>query len=299
TAKAVIRDVGRVLGYPYGFINKLSKLIPLDPGITLRNAILKELSLSAFYKNDKDVKRLIDISLKLEGVNRNIGKHAGGVVISPTKITDFCPLYYDEKGKNPVTQFDKNDIEYIGLVKFDFLGLKTLTIINDSVAMINIKLKKKKQKLININNIFLNDSKCFDLLKRSQTTAIFQLESYGMKDLIKKLRPDCFEDIVALVALFRPGPLQSGMVENFINRKHGYEEIFYPDKRWQHILLKPILEPTYGIVLYQEQVMQIAQVLAGYTLGAADILRRAMSKKNSKEMADQRINFEKGAQKND
>ncbi|MBZ2279330.1 DNA polymerase III subunit alpha, partial [Buchnera aphidicola] len=147
-------------------------------------------------------------------------------------------------------------------------------------------------------SIFLNDKKCFDILKKSQTTAIFQLESYGMKDLIEKLQPDCFEDIIALVALFRPGPLQSGMVDNFINRKHGREEIFYPDKKWQHILLKPILEPTYGIILYQEQVMKIAQVLAGYTLGSADILRRAMSKKNIKDMADQRVLFEKGAKKN-
>jgi len=297
TAKAVIRDVGRVLGYPYGFINKLSKLVPLDPGITLNEAFSKESELSNLYKNNEDVKNLIDIAKKLEGTNRNVGKHAGGVVISPTKITDFCPLYCDEKGNHPVTQFDKNDIEYVGLVKFDFLGLRTLTIINHAIEMINIKLKLYKKDLININAIPLDDIKCFNLLKKSETTAVFQLESYGMKDLIHRLQPDCFEDIIALVALFRPGPLQSGMVDNFINRKHGREKISYPDHKWQHILLKPILQSTYGIILYQEQVMQIAQVLAGYTLGSADILRRAMSKKNLKDMSKQRAIFEAGALK--
>ncbi|QCI24885.1 DNA polymerase III subunit alpha [Buchnera aphidicola (Rhopalosiphum padi)] len=297
TAKAVIRDVGRVLGYPYGFINNLSKLVPLDPGITLKDAFAKDSELYNLYKNDEDVKNLVDISKKLEGVKRNVGKHAGGVVISPTKITDFCPLYCDEKGNNPVTQFDKNDIEYVGLLKFDFLGLRTLTIINCAANMINTNLLLNNKKTININSIPLNDSKCFSLLKKCETTAIFQLESYGMKDLIKRLQPDCFEDIVALIALFRPGPLQSGMVDNFINRKHGNEDIAYPDHKWQHRLLKPVLESTYGIILYQEQVMQIAQILAGYTLGKADILRRAMSKKNLKDMAEQRVVFIDGAQK--
>lgn len=298
TAKAVIRDVGRVLGYPYGFINKLSKLVPLDPGITLNEAFSKDSKLSNLYKNNEDVKNLINIAKKLEGTNRNVGKHAGGVVISPTKITDFCPLYCDEEGENPVTQFDKNDIEYIGLVKFDFLGLRTLTIINYAVELINKKLEFHKKKLININSIPLNDIKSFDLLKKSETIGVFQLESYGMKDLITRLQPDCFEDIIALVALFRPGPLQSGMVDNFINRKNGREKISYPDHKWQHVLLKPILESTYGIILYQEQVMQIAQVLAGYTLGSADILRRAMSKKDLKDMSKQRAVFEAGALKN-
>lgn len=297
TAKAVIRDVGRVLGYPYGFINNLSKLIPSDPGIRLKDAFSKDSELYNLYKNDEDVKNLIDISKKLEGINRNVGKHAGGVVIAPTKITDFSPIYCDEKGNNPVTQFDKNDIEYVGLLKFDFLGLRTLTIINCTVNMINQKFSLENKKLININSIFLNDSKCFSLLKKCETTAIFQLESYGMKDLIKRLQPDSFEDIIALIALFRPGPLQSGMVDNFINRKHGNEDIAYPDHKWQHVLLKPVLESTYGIILYQEQVMQIAQILAGYTLGKADILRRAMSKKNSKDMAEQRAIFLEGSKK--
>lgn len=297
TAKAVIRDVGRVLGYPYGFINNLSKLVPLDPGITLNEAFSKKSELYNLYKSDENIKILIDISKKLEGVNRNVGKHAGGVVISPTKITDFCPLYCDENGNNPVTQFDKNDIEYVGLLKFDFLGLRTLTTISCAVDMINAKLLPN-QKKINIHLIDLKDKKCFNFLKKCKTTAIFQLESYGMKDLIKRLKPDCFEDIVALLALFRPGPLQSGMVDNFINRKHGYEKISYPDHQWQHILLKPVLESTYGIILYQEQVMQIAQILAGYTLGKADILRRAISKKNLKDMSKQRKNFLEGAQNN-
>ncbi|WP_425619788.1 DNA polymerase III subunit alpha [Buchnera aphidicola] len=298
TAKAVIRDVGRVLGYPYGFINKLSKLIPLDPGITLNEAFSQGSELYNFYIQNEDVRNLIDYSKKLEGINRNVGKHAGGVVISPTKITDFCPLYCDEKGNNPVTQFDKNDIEHIGLVKFDFLGLRTLTIIHNTVEMINTKLSVNQKNKININSICLNDSKCFNLLKKSATTGIFQLESDGMKDLINRLQPDCFEDIIALVALFRPGPLQSGMVDNFINRKHGLEDISYPDAQWQHESLKSILESTYGIILYQEQVMQIAQVLSGYTLGGADILRRAMSKKNLKDMSEQRVIFEAGARKN-
>jgi len=297
TAKAVIRDVGRVLGYPYGFINHLSKLVPLDPGITLNEAFSKKSELYNLYKNNEDIKKLIDISKKLEGVNRNIGKHAGGVVISPTKITDFCPLYCDENGSNSVTQFDKNDIEYVGLLKFDFLGLRTLTTINCTVDMINVKLLPNEKK-ININSISLDDEKCFLLLKECKTTAIFQLESYGMKDLIKRLKPDCFEDIIALLALFRPGPLQSGMVDNFINRKHGYEKISYPDYKWQHILLKPVLKSTYGIILYQEQVMKIAQILAGYTLGKADILRRAISKKNFKDMAKQRKIFLEGSKKN-
>lgn len=298
TAKAVIRDVGRVLGYPYGFVNNLSKLVPLDPGIKLKDAFSIGSELYNLYKNDEDIKKLIDISKRLEGINRNVGKHAGGVVISPTRITDFCPVYCDEKGNNPITQFDKNDIEYVGLLKFDFLGLRTLTTISYAVDMINKNRLLNKKRKININKILLNDKKCFHLLKKCETTAIFQLESYGMKDLIKRLQPDCFEDIVALIALFRPGPLQSGMVDNFINRKHGYEDIAYPDHKWQHLSLKPILYSTYGIILYQEQVMQIAQVLSGYTLGKADILRRAMSKKNAKDMAKQRYIFIEGAKKN-
>ncbi|NHB92468.1 DNA polymerase III subunit alpha [Photorhabdus cinerea] len=296
-AKAVIRDVGRVLGHPYGFVDRISKLIPLDPGMTLEKAFIAEPQLPEFYESDEEVKALIDMARKLEGVTRNAGKHAGGVVIAPTKITDFSPLYCDPEGLNPVTQFDKNDVEYAGLVKFDFLGLRTLTIINWALEMINAGRAKKGLELIDITAIPLNDTKSFDMLQRAETTAVFQLESRGMKDLIKRLRPDCFEDMIALVALFRPGPLQSGMVDNFIDRKHGREEISYPDIQWQHESLQPVLEPTYGIILYQEQVMQIAQVLAGYTLGGADMLRRAMGKKKPEEMAKQRSVFEEGAKK--
>ncbi|CAL4321086.1 DNA polymerase III subunit alpha [Buchnera aphidicola (Mindarus abietinus)] len=298
TARAVIRDVGRVLGYPYGFINAISKLVPLDPGITLNAALNKQTELLDLYNHKRDVQILIDTAKNLEGVIRNVGKHAGGVVITPTKITDFSPLCRDINSKNLLTQFDKNDIEEIGLVKFDFLGLKTLTTINSALNMINNQLLKKNKKLIDILSIPINDYKTFKLLQKAETTAIFQLESPGMKDLIRRMHPDSFEDLIALVALFRPGPLQSGMVDNFINRKHGKEVIAYPDKKWQHKLLKPVLLSTYGIILYQEQVISIAQVFAGYTLSGADVLRRAMAKKNPVEMNQQRNLFQQGAKKN-
>lgn len=297
-AKAVVRDVGRVLGHPYGFVDRISKLIPPDPGMTLAKAFEVEPKLPELYDQDEEVRALIDMARALEGVTRNAGKHAGGVVIAPTRITDFSPLYCDEHGRNPVTQFDKNDVEYAGLVKFDFLGLRTLTIIDWALGMINPRLAKEGKPAVDIAAIPLDDKDSFKLLKRHETTAVFQLESRGMKDLIKRLQPDCFEDMIALVALFRPGPLQSGMVDNFIDRKHGREAISYPDEQWQHESLKPILEPTYGIILYQEQVMQIAQVLAGYSLGGADLLRRAMGKKKPEEMAKQRAGFEEGARAN-
>ena len=297
-AKAVVRDVGRVLGHAYGFVDRISKLIPPDPGMTLAKAFEAEPKLPELYEQDEEVKDLIDMARRLEGVVRNAGKHAGGVVIAPTKITDFAPLYCDDSGHHPVTQFDKNDVEYAGLVKFDFLGLRTLTIIDWALGMINPRLAKEGKPPVDIAAIPIDDKKSFALLQRFETTAVFQLESRGMKDLIKRLQPDCFEDMIALVALFRPGPLQSGMVDNFIERKHGKEAISYPDEKWQHESLKPILEPTYGIILYQEQVMQIAQTLAGYTLGGADMLRRAMGKKKPEEMAKQRAGFEEGAVKN-
>ncbi|ACT07972.1 DNA polymerase III, alpha subunit [Dickeya chrysanthemi Ech1591] len=296
-AKAVIRDVGRVLGHPYGFVDRISKLVPPDPGMTLEKAFAAEPQLGEIYEADEEVKALIDMARKLEGVTRNAGKHAGGVVISPTKITDFAPLYCDPEGHHPVTQFDKSDVEYAGLVKFDFLGLRTLTIINWALEMINARREKQGLEPVDIAAIPLDDKNSFGMLQRSETTAVFQLESRGMKDLIKRLKPDCFEDMIALVALFRPGPLQSGMVDNFIDRKHGREAISYPDIQWQHETLKPVLEPTYGIILYQEQVMQIAQVLAGYTLGGADMLRRAMGKKKPEEMAKQRSVFKEGAER--
>ncbi|WP_075433763.1 DNA polymerase III subunit alpha [Buchnera aphidicola] len=296
-AKAVIRDVGRVLGYPYGLINKLSKLVPLDPRMNLKKAFSIQKELVDLYNYNHDIKKLIDIARKLEGVTRNIGKHAGGVVISPTKISDFVPILCDSAGMNQVTQFDKNDIEFVGLVKFDFLGLKTLTMIHAIIRYINKRNQYYGKKEFFLHNIRLNDRKSFLLLNVSATTSVFQLESIGMRNLIKRLQPDSFEDIVALVALYRPGPLQSGMVDNFINRKHGKEKISYPDPRWQHKLLKPILKSTYGIILYQEQVMQIAQILSGFTPSEADILRRAMAKKDPKEMNNQRKLFQLGAGK--
>ncbi|WP_432264481.1 DNA polymerase III subunit alpha [Brumicola blandensis] len=293
-AKAVIRDVGRVLGHPYGFVDRISKLVPPDPGMTLEKAFAVEPRLPELYDADEEVKDLIDTARILEGVTRNAGKHAGGVVISPTTITDFSPLYCDDTGSNPVTQFDKNDVETAGLVKFDFLGLRTLTIIQWAIDMV----KEVQGKDIDITQIPLVDAKSFRVLQNAETTAVFQLESRGMKDLINRLKPDCFEDIIALVALFRPGPLQSGMVDNFIDRKHGREAISYPDAEYQHECLQEILEPTYGIILYQEQVMQIAQVMSGYSLGGADLLRRAMGKKKPEEMAKQRASFEQGAADN-
>lgn len=289
-AKAVIRDVGRVLGHPYGFVDKIAKLIPLELGITLTKALASEPTLQQRYNEEEEVKTLIDLAQKLEGITRNAGKHAGGVVIAPSKLTDFTPLYCDANDGALLTQFDKDDVETIGLVKFDFLGLRTLTIIDWAVKIVNSRIANTEAVLLDINTIPLNDVKTFNLLRSCQTTAVFQLESRGMKDLIKRLQPDIFEEIIALVALFRPGPLQSGMVDDFINRKQGRAKAEY----W-HPALTTILKPTYGIILYQEQVMQIAQALAGYTLGGADLLRRAMGKKKPEEMEKQRTIFTEGA----
>ena len=291
-AKAVVRDVGRVLGHPYGFVDRIAKLIPFEIGITLDKALAQEEALRELYEQDEEVAAVIDLGRKLEGITRNAGKHAGGVVISPSRLTDFTPLYCEPGGQGLVTQFDKDDVEAVGLVKFDFLGLRTLTIIDWALQTVNRQREQEGKEPIDIASIPLDDKETFDLLKRCATTAVFQLESRGMKDLIKRLQPDTFEDIIALVALFRPGPLQSGMVDDFINRKHGRAKVEYP-----HPDLESILKPTYGIILYQEQVMQIAQVLAGYSLGAADLLRRAMGKKKPEEMAKQRAVFTEGALK--
>ncbi len=288
-AKAVVRDVGRVLGHPYGFVDQIAKLIPFELGITLDKALEQEEQLRQRYEKEDDVRDLIDLARKLEGLARNAGKHAGGVVIAPSALTDFTPLFC-EAGGGTVTQFDKDDVEAVGLVKFDFLGLRTLTIIDWAVKLINRQRRESGEALLDITRIPLDDQPTFALLKRCTTTAVFQLESQGMKDLIKRLQPDCFEDIVALVALFRPGPLQSGMVDDFINRKHKRIKVEYP-----HPALEAILKPTYGVILYQEQVMQIARELAGYTLGGADLLRRAMGKKKPEEMAKQREIFVGGA----
>jgi DNA polymerase-3 subunit alpha len=289
-AKAVVRDVGRVQGKSYGYVDRIAKMIPFELGMTLTKALDEEEALRQQYDNDEEVKVLLDMALKLEGLTRNVGKHAGGVVIAPSALTDFVPLFCDETGANLVTQFDKDDVESAGLVKFDFLGLRTLTIVDWALSNIRGQLGES----LDITQIPLDDQKTFAMMQTGKTTAVFQLESRGMQDLIKRLKPSCFEDIVALVALFRPGPLQSGMVDDFINRKHGRAEVDYP-----HPNLEPILSNTYGVILYQEQVMQIAQVLAGYTLGGADMLRRAMGKKKPEEMAKQREIFLEGALKND
>ena len=294
-AKAVVRDVARVQGKSYGLADKLSKLIPFEVGMTLEKAVEQEEELKQFLDQDDEAAEIWGMALQLEGVSRNCGKHAGGVVIAPTIITDFSPVYCDDSGGGVVTQFDKNDVEEAGLVKFDFLGLRTLTIIDWAVRMINRTREAQGEELLDIEKIPLDDAATYEMMQRAETTAVFQLESRGMKELIKKLGPDRFEDIVALVALFRPGPLQSGMVDDFINRKKGRAEVSYPHAQYQHECLKPALEPTYGIILYQEQVMQIAQEMGGYTLGGADLLRRAMGKKNAAEMAKQRELFTQGA----
>ncbi len=293
-AKAVLRDVGRVLGFPYGLVDGLAKLVPFELKMTLTKALEQEPLLQERYDKEEDVKTLIDLALQLEGLTRNVGKHAGGVVIAPKALTEYTPVYCEHNGASFVSQFDKDDVESVGLVKFDFLGLKTLTVIDWAVKNVKAMLPEDEAAKIDITNLPLDDIPTYDLLKRCETTAVFQLESRGMKELIKRLQPDTFEDIVALVALFRPGPLQSGMVDDFVNRKHGRAKVDYP-----HPDLEPVLKPTYGVIVYQEQVMQIAQVLAGYSLGGADMLRRAMGKKKAEEMAQQRALFLEGAQKRD
>ena len=291
-AKAVIRDVGRVLGHNYGYVDKIAKLVPFEIGITLDKALEQEEELRRLYSGDAEVRELIDLARALEGLARNAGTHAGGVVIAPSVLTDFTPLYCEEGGSAPVTQFDKDDVEAAGLVKFDFLGLRTLTIIDWAVRDINATRAAAGDPPLSMGALPMDDPQTYQLLKSCKTTAVFQLESRGMKDLIRRLQPDRFGDIVALVALFRPGPLQSGMVEDFISRKHDTSGATID---YLHPHLKPVLEATYGVILYQEQVMQIAQILAGYTLGGADLLRRAMGKKKPEEMAKQRSVFVSGA----
>ena len=288
-AKAAIRDCGRVLGQPYGFVDRIAKQVPFEIGMTLDRALEESAELAAMYRDDEEVTSIIDLAKSLEGLVRNAGKHAGGVVISPGPLTDFAPLYCEEGGTNVVTQLDKDDVEAVGLVKFDFLGLKTLTIIDWAVRIVNATYPDLD---LDISHIPDQDEKTFALLRSTRTAAVFQLESSGMRDLIKRMRPDQFDDLVALVALFRPGPLQSGMVDDFITRKHASNKA---DIDYLHPELKPVLQETYGVILYQEQVMQIGQVLAGYTLGAADLLRRAMGKKKPEEMAKQREIFVTGA----
>ena len=295
SAKAVVRDVGRILGYPYGMVDQVAKLIPFDIGITIKSALKKEPELSERYEKEQDVQALINLALKLEGLIRNAGKHAGGVVIAPSNLSDFMPLYTVEGEAGTVTQFDKDDVESIGLIKFDFLGLKTLTVIQNAVELINKKLIASGEKNIDIRTIPTNDSETYKLLSSANTVGIFQLESTGMRELIKRMQPSEFDDLIALVALFRPGPLQSGMADLFIERKAAGQSQLV---NTFHPMLEQVLRTTYGVIVYQEQVMQIAQKLANYSQGSADMLRKAMGKKIPEEMSRQRDIFIQGAVEN-
>ena len=288
-ARAVVRDVGRVLDLGYNFCDQIAKLIPVQPGknITLDDARKAEPLLAEREKNEDEVRELLELGEKLEGVVRNVGMHAGGVLIAPGRLTDFCPLYAAEGTSNVISQLDKDDVEKIGLVKFDFLGLTTLTILDWAERSV----RAMGQPDFALARIPLDDPATYQLLSAGNTTTVFQLESRGMRDLIRRAKPDRFEDIIALVALYRPGPMD--LIPDFIARKHGEQRVEYLDAR-----LVPILGPTYGIMVYQEQVMQIAQVIGGYTLGGADLLRRAMGKKKPEEMAQQRDIFVTGAEKN-
>ncbi|MBF0213857.1 MAG: DNA polymerase III subunit alpha, partial [Magnetococcales bacterium] len=289
-ARMAVRDVGRVLQFPYGQVDRIAKLIPNVLGITLKEAIETEERFTTLIQEEPEVQDLIDLALALEGLPRSAGTHAAGVVMANGPLTDMVPLYLDPRSDMPVTQFNMGDVEKVGLVKFDFLGLKTLTVIDDVLKLVNRRRKEQGRSPIDINTIDLADEATFKLLQSGQTRGVFQLESSGMRDILKKLAPDTFEDIVALVALYRPGPLGSGMVDDFINCKHGRVDVVYPLPQ-----LEPILRETYGVILYQEQVMKIAQVLADYTLGGADLLRRAMGKKKPAEMLAQREIFVRGA----
>jgi DNA polymerase-3 subunit alpha len=290
-AKAVIRDVGRVLDLPFNFVDGIAKLIPNELGITLSDALEKEPQLKERREQEEEVNELLELALRLEGLTRNIGMHAGGVLISPGKISDFSPIYCQQNGESLVSQYDKDDVEAVGLVKFDFLGLRTLTILAMALENANAQRALKELPPLDFETLPINDKPTYQLLKSANTTAVFQLESRGMKDMLKQAKPDCFEDIIALVALYRPGPMD--LIPDFCRRKHGQQRVEYP-----HPATEPILKETYGIMVYQEQVMQIAQVVAGYSLGGADLLRRAMGKKKKEEMDAQRAVFVEGAVKN-
>ena len=289
-ARMVIRDVGRVMGLPYGFVDSISKMIPFDPSrpLSLLECINTEPRLQKLINDDLRVKKLVDLSLKLEGLNRNVATHAAGVVIADKKLTETVPLYKDSSADLllPSTQFDMYSAENAGLIKFDFLGLKTLTVINKTQKLIN-----KKDKNFKIEKINYEDQKVFDLLSSGKTVGLFQLESAGMRDALTNMKPNHIEDIIALVALYRPGPMSN--IPTYNDCKHGKQK---PD--YLHPLLEEILRPTYGVIIYQEQVMQIAQKLSGFTAGEADILRRAMGKKKRAELEKQKQRFIDGAVKN-
>lgn len=291
-ARAAIRDVGRVLEQGYNFVDGIAKLVPNKPGqyMTIEMAKKEEKQLAEREKNEDEVRQLLSLAQQLEGMTRNVGMHAGGVLIAPGRLTDFCPLYTqeskDQDSSSVISQFDKDDVEAIGLVKFDFLGLTTLTIL--AAAERWIKTLHADRRDWNIGEIPLDDEKAFDVLKRANTVAVFQLESRGMQGMLREAKPDRFEDIIALVALYRPGPMD--LIPDFIERKHGRQKVEYPDPR-----IEPVLRETYGIMVYQEQVMQMAQMIGGYSLGGADMLRRAMGKKKPEEMAQHRKIVSDGA----
>jgi DNA polymerase-3 subunit alpha len=289
-ARAVLRDVVRVLGKPYGFGDRLAKAIPDILGISLEKAY-EEKQFKETIEESEESREVYDMALKLEGLSRSVGTHAAGVVIAPTALTDFTPLILDSDKGTVASQFDMGDVESAGLVKFDFLGLKTLTILDQAVNRINSNIKDL-EKHIDIEDLPLNDSKTFELLQRAETTGVFQLESRGMRDYLRQLVPSDFEDIVSMNALYRPGALGMNMVDSYINRKHEREEVTYG-----HKAVEKILSSTYGVIVYQEQVMQIAQDLSGFSLGQADILRRAMGKKKKEEMEELRSTFVEGAVK--
>ena len=289
-ARAVVRDVARAQGKSYGLADRLAKMIPFSPEMTLEKALKDNSDLRRILKVDEDAAEIFEMAKKLEGIIRNVGKHAAGVVMAPSEINDYSPLYLDETTDTLATQFDMKDIESVGLQKFDFLGLKTLTVINKALIEINKSRSKINLKPIDIDEIDLEDKGTFDLLQKGLSTAVFQLESRGIKEYIVKLKPNNFEDIIALVALYRPGPLEMKMVDTYINRKKGIEKTKYGD---EHV--EKILKNTYGVIVYQEQVMQLAQEFSGFTLAQADLLRRAMGKKIPEEMEKQRPVFIDGA----
>jgi DNA polymerase-3 subunit alpha len=292
-SKGVIRDVGRVLDFPYGLCDRLSKLVPLDgvKPVSLAKAREMEPEFNAIIASEDGVDELMELGERLEDMTRNVGMHAGGVLIAPGKLTDFCPLYCAEGSESTVSQYDMKDVEAVGLVKFDFLGLRTLTIIDWAVRYIKGSGDEVTQNF-NIDTIPLDDKQTYDkIFKNANTTAVFQFESRGMKDTLIKAKPDCIDDLIALNALYRPGPMD--FIPDYINCKHGRQQVILP-----HPLLEKVVGSTYGIMVYQEQVMQSAQVVAGYSLGGADMLRRAMGKKNAEEMAEQRSIFVAGAAKN-
>jgi DNA polymerase-3 subunit alpha len=290
-ARAAIRDVGRVLDMSYTFCDGISKLIPNKPGqhITIADAIAAEPVLAERLKKEEDVRTLIELAQKLEGLSRNVGMHAGGVLIAPGKLTDFCPLYQQPGSDSAVSQFDKDDVEAAGLVKFDFLGLATLTILEHAKQL--IQKRHQGQEGFDFDQIPLDDAATYQLFQDGKTEAVFQFESRGMQGMLRDARPSRLEDLIALNALYRPGPMD--LIPTFVARKHGREPVEYP-----HPLVEPVLSETYGIMVYQEQVMQTAQVLGGYSLGGADLLRRAMGKKKAEEMAQHRAIFREGAAKN-